>query len=129
MLVDPECLQKMVFVVPILRIQLVEPVFQPLHDVPGIVFSKLQPDPVAGAILIALEQFQESLRRLPVDLWSGYQGAAGISDPPDSAMTLIPIWIAQIVLHVTNQRVEPVHHIERSVRAELQIDRAKVAIA
>ena len=43
-------------------------------------------------------------------------------------MRMVPIGVADRVLHVTDQRVVPVAHIERAVRTELQVDRPEIAV-
>ena len=43
-------------------------------------------------------------------------------------MRVVAVRIANRVLHVADERVEPVADVERAVRAELEVDRAEVGI-
>ena len=42
---------------------------------------------------------------------------------------VVAVRIAEVVLHVADQRIEPVADVQRAVGAELEIDRAEVRVA
>ena len=55
--------------------------------------------------------------------------AAGVGDAVDAAMHVVAQGIAGIVLHVANEDVVPVDHVQGAIGSELKIHRAEVAIA
>src|SRR5690606_4515337 len=83
---------------------------------------------IPDAVFIGLQKLQQSGYRLAVDLGGFEQGPTRIGNSPDPAMRLVPIGITKVVLHVTDQRVVPVHDIKSSVRPELEGNRSEIAI-
>ena len=43
-------------------------------------------------------------------------------------MQMVTIWVANIMLHVADDCVLPIRHIQRSVRADNSVSRAKISI-
>ncbi len=66
--------------------------------------------------------------RRAVDLRRRQQRPALRRDAPDAATRLVAARIANRVLHVADERVEPVDHVERAVGSELHADRPEVRV-
>ena len=66
--------------------------------------------------------------RRAVDLRRRQQRPALRRDAPDAATRLVAARIANRVLHVTDERIEPVDHVERAVGSELHADRPEVRV-
>jgi hypothetical protein len=69
----------------------------------------------ADVLLGFLQQIQQRGDRLPMDLRGLQQLAAFVGDAVDAAVLLVAIRIAQMMLHVADERLVPVREIERAV--------------
>ena len=85
-------------------------------------------DAVAGAVLVALQQPDELRRRGAGDLGRLEQRPGLVPYPPDTAVVVIAALVPERVLHVADQRVEPVDDVERAVRGELQVDGPEIDV-
>ena len=56
-------------------------------------------------------------------------GRCRIGDPPDPAVGDVALRIANRMLHVADQRIEPIDQVQRAVGPELHVDRPEIAIA
>ena len=89
------------------------------HDLVGITSAELDACAIANVVLRFLKEVEESLDRLFGDLDRLEQRPGGIGDAVDAAMALIPARIAQVVLHVADDRVLPIEEVDGAVRADL----------
>ena len=110
------------------HIKAIEPVTQRGQDLVPRAFPQFPADAVTGAILVALEQTDQRRGRGVGDLRRVEQGLAGVPHAPDAAMVVVAPLVAQRVLHVADQGVEPVDQVERAVRRELQVDGPEVDV-
>ncbi len=83
---------------------------------------------VAGAELRKLKIFQERFHGCSGDIRRLHKRTRGISDAVNTTVDVVAKRIAGIVLHVTDEDVLPVNHIERAVRGELEIRRTEVSV-
>src|SRR5439155_25212968 len=84
--------------------------------------------PVADVVFRLLEQVEEALDRLAGDLDRLEQRPAGIRDAVDAPMSLVPTWIAQMMLHVSDDGILPIEEIHGAVRADLDRVRAEIRV-
>ncbi len=69
------------------------------------------------------------LDRLARDLQRLEQRPAFIGHAVDAAVGPVAAGIAEVVLHVADDRVLPLQEVDRSVRTNLDVGRAKIGIA
>ena len=58
-----------------------------------------------------------------------YKRATRVGNAPNAAVRVVSIRIAQVMLHVAHQGIEPVDEIQRAIGAKLQIGGTEVSIA
>ena len=54
------------------------------------------------------------------------QGAGRVGDPINTAMFMVTVGITGVVLHVTNEGILPIHHIEGTIGSKLEISWAEI---
>lgn len=80
-------------------------------------------------ILRFLQQFEQGRDALTRNHRALEQRKRRISDAIDAAMFVVAIWIAQMMLHVADDRILPIGEVHRAVRADVDGDRPKVWVA
>ncbi len=125
---DPESFQQVVLVVVVGRIELPDPCPQRRQDFFASPLAQRASRPVARAVLVRLQQLELRLDGLAVDLRPFEQRPALGGDAPHSTVRLVAPGVPYRVLHVPDERVEPVHDVERAVGPELQRDGPEVRV-
>src|SRR5260370_28424792 len=118
----------MVLVVLVVLVQCLHPFHSCRNDLARIASAKLDPRPIANVVFRLLEQVEEALDRLAGDLDGLEQRPAGIRDAVDAPMSLVPTWIAQVMLHVSDDGILPVEEVDGAVRADLDSVRAEIRV-
>ncbi len=90
--------------------------------------AQFNPRAVAHAVDGMLQVLQQRLDRLAVDLDRLLQRPALHREAKDSAVLVVAVGIANVVLHVTDDGVVPVRNIQRAVFANDGVRGTKVAI-
>ena len=85
--------------------------------------------PVSYAVVLAFQQFQQTCHRLAGDLRQLGRLPAFVAQSVDAAVFAVAVRVAQVVLHVADDRVLPVGNVQGSVRPHLGIYRAEVRIS
>ena len=94
-------------------------------DFIGIAATQLAACAIAAAVFVQLQVFQQHGNRRACDVRGLHQRAAGIGDAIHSAVHVVAVRVARIVLHVANENVLPIDDIERAVGCKFKIDRAE----
>ena len=128
MFVDPQGFEQVVLVAGIGGIEAFDPFFEGGHDRGRRARTQRKPGLVPGAIFVSLQQLELSLDRLALDPRPLVQGPALRRDAPDAAVDRIAPRVPQRVLHVSDQRIEPVGDVERPVEPEFDRNRPEVRI-
>ena len=84
---------------------------------------------LADVVLRLLEQVEQRGDRLAVDLGGLSSGRPSIRDAVDAAVLVVAVGVAQVVLHVADDRVVPVGEVDRAVRTDVDAGGAEVRIA
>ena len=128
MLVHPERLEEVMLVLGVARIEPLHPALDRGQDLFRRPIAQSEPRLVARAILVGLQQVELLPDRGAVDHRGIEQGPALRGDAPHAAAGDVAAGIPQRVLHVPDERVEPVDDVERAVGPELHADRAEVRV-
>ena len=91
--------------------------------------AQLGLDPVAHAVFRLLEQVEQPLDRLAGDLHRLEQRPALVGDPVDAAVGPVAAGVAEVVLHVADDRVLPLEEVDRPVGPHLDVGRPEVGVA
>src|SRR5438552_1458848 len=118
----------MMLIILVVHVQSVHPLASRRDNLVGVASAKLDARPVADVVFRLLEQVEEPLDRLAGDLDGLEQRPAGIRDAVDAAMSLVPTWIAQVMLHVADDGILPVEEIHGAIRADLDSVRAEIRV-
>ena len=88
-------------------------------DFIGIAATQLAPGAITAAVFGQFQVFQQHGNRRACDVRGLHQRAAGIGDAIHSTVHMVTVWVTGVVLHVPDQNILPVDHVERSIRSEL----------
>ena len=127
-LVNPERLGEMVLIFGIILVEAGDPGLHAGDDFRGVVFAELDLGEVADLVFAALEQFEQRGDRLAVDLGLPREWAALGGDAVDAAVLVVAVCVAEMALEVADERVVPVHDVERAIGTGGGIDRAEIKI-
>jgi hypothetical protein len=127
-LMNPERLHQVVLIGRVFGIERFDPLVDSFDDFRGFVFAEFDFGQFAGPVLRLLQQFEQRRDGLAVDLGLCQQRAAFVGDAVNAAMVLFAIGVAQVMLHVADERFVPVAKINRAVRADIDGDRAKIRV-
>ncbi len=117
------------YIVIVIAVLLVQPLIDRADDLVGVAGAEFHAGEVADVVFVSLEQSDHVGDRRPFDFGDFEQRFVLVADSPNPTVVFVAFGIAQIVLHVADQRVEPIDDIECSIGTELHIDRAEVGIA
>ena len=127
-LMHPERFDEVVLGVGVLRVERGQPLLERGNHLGGRAGPQFGPGPISRAILIDLERVEHRLGRLAGDLRRHDERPALRLHPPDPPVEVVTIWVAQRMLHVADERVVPVDHVEAAVGPKLEIDGAEVGV-
>ena len=88
-------------------------------DFIGIAATQLAAGAITAAVFGQFQVFQQHGNRRACDVRGLHQRAAGIGDAIHSTVHMVTVWVTGVVLHVPDQNILPVDHVERSIRSEL----------
>ena len=94
----------------------------------GVARRQLDLGAVADAVLGLLEQVEQLLDRLAGDLGGLQERPALVGDPVDPAVDPVAARVAEVVLHVADDRVLPVDEPDRAVGPDLEVGGAEVGV-
>ena len=115
----------------VVRVALVEcgqPRLERRDHVGTVVFAEFDFRQRPRVVLRHFEKFEQCRDRLAVDLRRLEKRPAFVGDAIDAAMLVIAIRIAQIVLHVADDRVAPIGEVECAIRPDIDLRRAEVRV-
>ena len=90
--------------------------------------AQLDAGAVADAVLRLLQDSSSLLDRLAGDLGRLQERPALVGDAVDAAVGRGRGWVAEVVLHVADDRVLPVEEVDGAVRPDLDVRRAEVRV-
>src|SRR5262245_42178357 len=100
-------------VVGIASIEVVYPFVRGGQDLLGVAGAQLDASAIADTVLRLLQEIEELLDRFPGNPGWLRQRSVLTGDAVDAAVLAVPAWIAQVVLHVADDRVVPVEEVDR----------------
>ena len=113
----------MVLVAGVFRVEAIHPRLQRGQHIFGVAPAQFNLRAVPYAVFRLLEQFKQPIDRLPRDLCRLEQRPSGIRHPVHASVRVVARRVAQVVLHVTDERVVPIKKVQRPVRSDLGVDR------
>ncbi len=127
-LMDPQRLHQVVLVGGVAGIQAGGPLVDRLDDLGGIVLAELDLGPGAHIVLGRLEQLEQGRHRRSVDPGRRQQRPALVGHAVDAPVLVVAVGVAEMVLHVADDGVRPVHEVERAVGGDADPGRAEIRI-
>ena len=124
----PQRFHHVVLVRRIFRIELRGPRLDGGHHVLRVARAQLDLGAIADAVLRLLQEVQQLWNRCAGDRRGLEKGPARIRDAIDAAVQVIARGVAEVVLHVPDDRVVPVGEVEGSVGTDLGIHRPEVLV-
>ena len=127
-LVDP---QRFGQVVGVVRVGFIEEGRPGLHcgdDFGALARTQFEFSVLPHAIFGGLQQFEQFLDRLPVDLRRLQCLSADVAHAVNATVLFVPARVAEVVLHVADDRVLPIDEVEGAVRPRLHVHGAEVRI-
>ena len=124
-LMHPERFGDMMLVGGVVLIETFDPFARGGGDFGGIMFAEFDLGKRAHLIFGGFKKIEQSSNGLAVDFGLMDQIAAFIGDAVNSAMEMIAIRIAEMVLKVADDGVGPIHEVNRAVRADAYAGRAE----
>ena len=115
-------------VVGVVFVEARHPLVDGRHHLALGVLPQLAAGPVAGPVLVDLEQFEQLRHARAGDVRLVDQRPLLVDDPPDPPVLDVAVRVAERVLHVADQRVVPVDDVEGAVGAEFEVDRPEVLV-
>ena len=110
------------------RIELLHPFLGRSHHFIGIQLADLNAGPMTDIHVRMLEVFEEFLDGKPVDLNRLLKRLALVDHAIDPPVLLVAIRVTDVVLHVSDDDIVPVSHVERTVFTKDGIGRAEVFV-
>ena len=93
-----------------------------------ITTAQFQSRSIPRAVFFRMESLQHGLDGLALHLHSFDERSAFVGHSVDTTVCVIAVRIAHVVLHVPDQRVGPIGHIQSTVTADFHIGRSEVGI-
>ncbi len=125
---QPEGLEHVPPVFRVAGVERADPLLQRREHLLRGPFAELAAGVVPGPVLVRLEQIEQLGHRRAGDPGPVDQRTTRVGDPPDPAVRVVAVRVADRVLHVANQRVEPVDHIQGPIGPELEGHRAEIRV-
>ena len=105
----------------LISIEATKPFLGGRENLPGRSRSEFDTGAVTGPVFGLLQQIEEFIDGLPRDFGGLQQRPAFVVYPIDPAMRGISVRITEVVLHVSDDRVDPVQKIDRAIGADLEV--------
>ena len=118
----------MVHVVRLSRIELLQPPLGGGDHLGAVVFRKLNARPAPDAVDRMLQRREQLRDRPAIDRDVLRQGPPRHGDPVDPAMRTIARWVADVVLHVSDDGVGPIGDVHGAVGGDVEVGRSEVRI-
>ena len=128
LLVQPQGLEQVVGVLGFAGFPLGYPRFRFADDFGGRSLRQLDPCALADAIDGMLECGEKDRDRLSVQLHVRLQRPARRGDSIDASVRVIAGGVANVVLHVPDDGVRPVCHVQRAIVPDLEVRGAEVGV-
>ena len=109
-------------------IEVLQPQLGRSNDLGRIVLGQLHTRPAANPVHRMLECRQQDRDRLAFDRHVRRQVALGHRDAVDAAVLVVAARVADVVLHMADDRVGPVGHVQRPVVTDLEVAGTKVGV-
>ncbi len=123
---DPEPLHPLVLIIRIIAVERGEPCLGRGDDLARVPRTQLDLRAGADPVLGTLEQLQQGLDRSAGDLRRRREGAPLAGHPIDPPVSPVAARVAEVVLHVADDRVLPIEKIDRAVGPGLDVRRPEV---
>ena len=127
-LMDPQRLHQLVLIIGVALVERRHPAIHRGHHLFRVVLGKFNLGQLPRPVLGLLQQFEQRRNGFAVNLGLLQQRTALVSDAIDAPVLVITVGIAQVMLHVSDDRIVPVGEIDRAVGPQLDVDRPEVGI-
>ena len=128
LLVHPEGFQEMVGMLFLGRIPFPGPLLAGRDHILGLALAELDPGAVADSVNRVLEVRHQLVEGSAVNFDCFLERLALVGDPVDPAMKMVAGGVTDIVLHVPDDDVVPVGHVERAVGTKLDVRGSEVLV-
>ena len=128
LLVQPQCLEKMVGLGFIVRVKVRHPLDRRRDDGVRVTAAQFDSSPVANPVDRMFEVLQQRLDGLVVNLDRLLQRSPLHGQTDDAAMHVVTVGVTNIVLHVTDDGVVPVGDVQGAVFTDDGVGRTEVSI-
>ena len=109
-------------------IKLFYPIFSCCNHLICRMFTEFNSGAVAHTVDRMLEIFEQLGNGFSIDSHWLLQRFFGVNHSVDAAMSVIPVGVADIMLHMTNDDIVPIRYVEGSVGTEIRIRGAHVPV-
>ncbi len=128
LLVQPERLEEVMSLGFVVGVERLDPLLRGRDHVGRGPARELDAGPVADAVDRVREVRKQGRDRLPGDRHRLLQRSPLGGEPEDPAVGVVAIRVADVVLHVADDHVVPVGHVEGAVRTDDGVGRPEVAV-
>ena len=110
------------------RIECFRPSFQSCDDFVCFSAAEFQACSVAGTVLLGHKRSQNLWNRFAFEFRGPERLFTFRSDPIDTTVLVVSVWIAHVVLHVADDGVLPVSNVQGPVAADFDVAWAEVRV-